>query len=550
MRWILICVIGFLFFNAGAQRLYLKLAAAKPANDSLVSSQSEQKSFQDITKLRVEFEKIVDNLHHKGYFNLRFSELYQENDSLFSSKIQLNKKYNFIKFYGVESYDGIFESETDHVKTENLSDFLYKVLNFYSKKGKPFSQIKLKNISFTESDTVYAELSLQVSKTRKLDDVVIRGYERFPRPFITNYADIKIGEIFDKDKLVEKSEKIELLKFVKQKQPPQVQFAKDSTKLFLYLERNQANSFDGFIGFNNSENNEFQLNGNIDLNLVNNFHAGEEIQLNYKNDGNAQEWFDATLRLPYILRTKFGLQAGLSFFKQDSTFSNTKQHLKLDYQIKSDLNIGLKATFENSSDLLDNSANNNISDFNRTQYGIEAQFNNPKRLNRLFLNTQFLRLGFGLANRESENLNQRQEFIEIHARQTLKLHKRQYVFVGLNGAYLNSTDYLSNELYRFGGVNSMRGFIENRFFANLYGALQTEYRYVLGSNLYVHSVLDYGFYENDIDRFSENLYSVGFGFGLETKAGVLRLILASGGSDSQRLEFRNTQIHIKFISIF
>ena len=88
---------------------------------------------------------------------------------------------------------------------------------------------------------------------------------------------------------------------------------------------------------------------------------------------------------------------------------------------------------------------------------------------------------------------------------------------------LNSDSFLSNELYRFGGVNSMRGFAENRFFANLFGTIQTEYRYVLGSNLYMHSVLDYGFYENEVDRFSENLYSVGLGFGLETQAGVLRL---------------------------
>ncbi len=549
MRWITVCVIGFFVYSVNAQKLYLKLNAKNPSNDSLVSALSSQKSFSDISKLKLEFDNIIEILQNEGFFNLRYADLYQENDSVFSSNLELNKKYSYIKFSNRDVVDPLLDDEVDHVHAEDLSEFLYRILNFYSKKGKPFSQVKLKNIEFNKSDTVYADLALEVSETRKLNEIIIRGYEKFPRSFLPNYANIRINETFDKDRLVSKSEKIETLNFVRQKQPPQVQFTKDSTKLFLYLEKNQANSFDGFIGFNNSDENEFQLNGNIDLNLINNFHAGEEMQLNYRNDGNAQEWFDANLRIPYILRTKFSLQAGLGFFKQDSTFSNTKQHIKLDYQLLPDINIGVKALFENSSDLLDN-ATNGISDYNKTRYGLEAEYNDPRRLNRLFLNSQFLRLSLGFAARDSEGFEQNQEFIEIQARQIFRLQKRQYAYVGLNAAYLSSDTYLSNELFRFGGINTMRGFVENRFFANFYGALQTEYRYILGSNLYVHSVLDYGFYENDIDRFTENLYSLGFGFGLETKAGILRLVLANGGSDTQKIEFRNTQIHLKFISVF
>ena len=92
--------------------------------------------------------------------------------------------------------------------------------------------------------------------------------------------------------LIKKSERLDALAFVNQSKTPQVQFMQDSTKLFLYLEKSQANSFDGFLGFNNSDENDFQLNGNIDLTLINNFNGGEEINLNYRNDGNAQEWFD------------------------------------------------------------------------------------------------------------------------------------------------------------------------------------------------------------------------------------------------------------------
>jgi outer membrane protein assembly factor BamA len=145
---------------------------------------------------------------------------------------------------------------------------------------------------------------------------------------------------------------------------------------------------------------------------------------------------------------------------------------------------------------------------------------------------------------------QRQKFVTLKGRYIVQIGKRQYLYSGLEAAFLSSNEYLTNELYRFGGINNIRGFAENRFFAHMYGILQTEYRYVLGSNLFIHSVLDYGLYENAVNNFDDSLYSVGVGIGLQTNAGILRFIAANGGSSSQNIEFRNTQIHIKFITIF
>ena len=213
--------------------------------------------------------------------------------------------------------------------------------------------------------------------------------------------------------------------------------------------------------------------------------------------------------------------------------------------------MGLTVAFENSSNLLDEElTRDDIQDYDKNRYGLSIVYNRPKRFSNLFLSNQQVSFNVGVGNRSAGDIKQNQRYVEINGRQIFKISKRQFIYTGLNAAFIDSDDYLSNELYRFGGINSIRGFIENRFFANLFGTIQTEYRVVLGSNLFVHSVLDYGFYENEIDRINENLYSVGFGFGLETKAGVLRLIFANGGSDSQDIEFGNTQIHLKFISVF
>jgi len=550
MKSIIVLLLGFWSITASSQDLYLKLYSKHPKQDSLLKTITPKQSFKDFESLKNTSNEIINRLQFQGYLNLRPKKIKSINDSVFQLELNLRKQYNIVFLKNHSAFPKIFKKTKPYIEVENLSKTLYDILNQLSQEGKPFSQISLENIEFKKSDTVYANLNLYESNKRTLDKVVIRGYDKFPRAFLKNYANLKIASVFNREQLIKMSEKLDVLQFVSQTKTPQVQFTKDSTNLFLYLERSQANSFDGFLGFNNSDENDFQLNGNIDLKLINNFHGGEEINLNYKNDGNAQEWFDIRLRLPYIFKSRFSLEAGLGFFKQDSTFSNNTQRVKLDYQLTQNINVGLTAEFETSTNLLDENERSDIQDFEKNRFGISGVYSNPRRFSKLFLSSQYVNLSFGLGNRQTQDLDEDQQYLSLNARQILKLDKRQYIYIGVNSGFLNSDLYLSNELYRFGGINSIRGFAENRFFANLFGTIQTEYRYILGSNLYAHSVLDYGFYENNIDRFSENLYSLGLGFGLETQAGVLRLIFANGGSDTQNLEFKNTQIHLKFLAVF
>lgn len=551
MKCIFILIFGLSCLVTKSQNLYIKLKGVNEKGDRIVHKFQTKNSFKDFKSLKEASDKILYNLQQEGYYNLRSKSFKALNDTTYLHKIKLNRKYSFIHLNNYDKYSDIFQDLDPYIKVVDLQNSIDLILNQLSQEGKPFSQIKLENIKFNQSDTIHADIVLSQSYKRKLDEIVLRGYDKFPKVFLKNYTGLKKGILFNRDQWIENAERLNALRFVNLSKTPQVQFTQDSTKLFLFLEKSQANSFDGFIGFNNSDDNTFQLNGNIDLSLVNNFNTGEEIQLNYKNDGNAQERFDARLRLPYLFKTRFSAEAGLGFFKQDSTFSNNTQDLKIDYQIGRPLNIGLTAAFESSTNLLELETNtDDIQDFDKSRYGIDAVYQTLKPYSSLFLSNQFLKISFGVGQRETMNDTETQQYISLEGRHIFKIDKRQYIYLGTNAGYLNSKRFIRNELYRFGGVNTMRGFAENRFFANLFGTLQTEYRYILGSNLYVHSVLDYGFYENSIDRFSENLYSFGVGFGLQTQAGVLRLIFANGGSDNQSLEFRNIQIHLKFISFF
>jgi hemolysin activation/secretion protein len=116
--------------------------------------------------------------------------------------------------------------------------------------------------------------------------------------------------------------------------------------------------------------------------------------------------------------------------------------------------------------------------------------------------------------------------------------------------YLKSNRYITNELYRFGGINSVRGFNENSLQANTITTLLTEYRYIATSNLYVHTILDYGYFNDTTTNTKENLLGLGFGFGLLTKNGLFNIIYANGSTKNQDAKLSNSIVHISFKANF
>jgi len=551
MKGILIVFCLLFCCPLNAQELYLKLKGGHAREDSLLLNYKPEKTFADFKTLADYKDKLTHKLQTKGYINIRTGTLIKKNDSVLELSIKLNKKYSHLYLINYKDYQNQIALNDSILNIENVEGALYSILNHLSKQGKPFSQVKLKDVHVTGSDTISAKISLEVSNKRVINAIVIRGYDNMPYAFIKNFAGIKTGNVYNRDKLIEQSERLSELSFLKQTKTPQVLFTPDSTNLYLYYEKSKANSFDGFLGFNNNDNNSFQLIGNIDLILTNNFNYGEELRLNYKNDGNQQEKFDLNVRLPYLFWSKFSVEGNLNFFRQDTTFSNSSQLIKVDYQVNKNVTIGGLYQFENSSNLLNEEMErSDIDDFEKNKFALNFNFFDPKRFNALFMPSRYLNLSIGVARRENGLSSQNQEFVSMEGRYIFKAFKRQFIYTAVEGGVLLSEDYLSNELYRFGGINSIRGFAENRFFANMYATLQTEYRYILGSNLYINSVLDFGFYENEVNNFDENLYSVGVGVGIQTKAGLIKFIAANGGSSSQRLELQNTQIHLKFLTFF
>ncbi|WP_250432964.1 POTRA domain-containing protein [Hanstruepera flava] len=558
---LLIIYIGF-SSETWCQNLQLKVSGNDSLETATIDSIGYTKIHRDFSSMEKELDTLYYTINSLGYIESNRHPLTKVNDSLFLTTIELNKRFGTIKIYYDKSLvsKAILNQVSENVTEEAfILDFrnIESALEFInlktSEKGFPFAELKLDNIIKNDDNSLEANLIIaNTNQSRSINKIIVRGYDKFPKSYLKHYLKIKTGNVLNLTEIKNKTQQLNDLPFANQIKEPEILFSKDSTILYLYIEKNKSNAFDGFLGFGTNENtNKLEFNGYLDLQLVNNLNFGESFTLKYKSDENDLRTFDVKLFLPYLFQTPLGLEGELNLFKKDSSFTTSYQKLKSHYQInpKNRIAIGLKAIQSNN---LLNQENNNplIQDYKTTFYNVRYEFLYRQNQSRLFRNNALIDLELGTGNRKLESSKTSQFEYSLEAFKIFNLNKRNSAYIRLKNISLFSDDYLENELIRFGGINSIRGFEENSLSATFYALLNTEYRYLLSSNFYLHSIIDVAYFENDIINQKEKLYSIGFGFGILTNAGLLRFNYANGKSENQNFKLSNSQIHISLSAIF
>ncbi len=437
----------------------------------------------------------------------------------------------------------------------SVEAFLNRTLAKLESMGYPLSVLQLGRISAT-GDNLQADLISQPGTRRQVNDIVINGYDKFPAGHRKQVARLYRNKSVSNDNLRAINGEFAKFRFVTQTRYPEILFTTDTTRVFVYLEKAKANRFDGFIGFSNDDEQDggkVRFNGYLDLLLVNILNTGEEFSLFWKSDGRDQKTFDAGITLPYIFKSPFGLKASLNIFRQDSTFQNTRTAIGLGYffNYNTRLYLGYEAT--ESSDI-QNAQTSSVSDYKNSFATGTLEFTAYKAEDFLFPEKSRAMLKSGFGKRNSATGDDAQWFLEAMAMHNFYLGERNIINLRTHNYYLSSERYLVSELFRFGGIRSVRGFNENSLQASLTTSLLSEYRYVLAPGLYLHSIADYAYYRDqsrDIGTGnSGSLLGLGFGFGLLTNNGLFNLVYANGTPDGQAIKLSNSIVHISFQAKF
>lgn len=544
-----ICLTSF-----GQKSMYLKIIGANDKQNKVIDSITYAKSFSNAKGVVDENNLFSDKLLKLGFLEQQILESNKLNDSTFLYRYNIGLKTNFIHIYIGEKksteIDNLFETKSDTLilPFQESESFLNSIVKKLEVKGFSMAKVKLVNLK-NKDGFVSADLNISTEQKRQLNDIVINGYDKFPEGHKKNLKRMYRNKVFNQQNLEKLYKDIEQYRFVKQTKYPEILFTKDSTKVYVYLEKTKANTFDGFIGFSNDENSKVIFNGYLDLTLNNILNSGEKLALYWKSNGEDQKTFNLGVELPYIFKSPIGLKAQLNIFKQDSTFQNTQTSIDLGYYFNYNTRLYLGYQSAESSDI-NNVNTSTLSDFENQFITSTFEFVNFKPDDFLFPEKSNYVIKLGTGKRESQFQSNNQFFGSLNLKHNFYLNNKNIVNIKSQNFYLQSEEYIINELYRFGGINSIRGFNENSLQGNVFSSILTEYRYILSSNIYVHSIIDYAYYQDKTTYIKDNLLGLGFGFGLLTKNGLFNLVYANGSTKDQAIKLSNSIVHISLKATF
>ena len=438
--------------------------------------------------------------------------------------------------------------------------------------GYPFANARLDSIAIDSVNTMQASLVLDKGKLFKVDSIVVKGSAKISKTYLYSYLGVRPGDLYNESDVQRIAVRIKELPFVKEIKPAEVLFGDKGAKIVLYLDDKKASTFNGILGFlPNSDPTQTKplITGEVHLRLSNALNRGELIDINWRKLQASTQYLDVKLAYPYLFSTNFGIDGNLNLYKRDTTFLNLVRGVGVQYLLKG--GNYLKAFVENrSSTLLTTFGLQNIqvlppnADISTTLYGIEIRDDkldyryNPRKGFSLYL-----KAGVGAKNikkndkinpevYEGLKLKSTQINTELQFSYYFPLSKRSIIKSGVQAGYQYNQNLFTNELYRLGGLNLMRGYTDESVFVSGYSIFTLEYRFLLEQNSFLFAFTDGGYYQRKVVTGFDDFvpYSFGAGISFETKIGIFSLVYALGNEFDNNIQFRNAKIHFGITNYF
>jgi outer membrane protein assembly factor BamA len=459
----------------------------------------------------------------------------------------------------------------DKFKVKEVARIQERILVWCENNGYPFAAVRLDSVQIEKDRQISASLSLTKNRFTKIDSIQVKGNLKTSEAFLYNYIGVAPGDPYDESKIAAISPRLRELAFARETQAFTILFTEKYTKLTLFLDRRKAGQFDGIVGILPDNNTgKVLFTGDVRLKLQNSLRRGELIELNWRRLQSQTQDLKARISYPYLFRTPAGVDYQIKLYRRDTSFLHVQQLFGLQYVFTG--STAIRAYVKNTtSSLLSVAGLENITtlpstaDISAISYGlgfhierVDYRFNPRMGFIADFswdIGTRTIKQNPGLNPLIYEGLKLKTTAYSstFNLEKFWPLGRRTTIMTGVKSAWqFNSGFLLRNELFRIGGLTTLRGFDEESIFASSYAVATIEYRFLLEQNSWFFAFFDQGWYENNSkDTFiTDRPYGFGTGVTFETKAGIFALTYALGSQFSQPIQFRSGKIHVGFIGLF
>ena len=552
--------------------------------DSLQTLFSPKPTYISHSNALDHLQELTDSLRNKGYFAISVDTVFKQDQQLIA-EVYLGEQTEQIVLNNTNVDETLFAELTKR-KALNwgaIELLKQKVLAFYTNQAYLQAAVQVDSLTM-QGNQLVGNLSVKKGNQYKLDSLIIKGNVQLAPAYTQRFFNLEKGQLLTTTVLEQIKQRTEQSNLFQLNGEPALFFQENGTAdIYLNLAEKRGNQFDLLIGLAPNPNplltnQKLLLTGQGNLQLLNPFGGGRELSVDYKQLQPESPILDASVYLPIVFGQRFGARGNFNLEKQDSNFVQLNYKVGANYQFEANkhLTIGYQATTSflqqvDTSLVRQTKQLPPTSDFKRNMYFGELS---NSTLNALFAPTKGIKytINLGVGSRTIEpnskvlqikdsTFNYNSLYADVNENKlALQAQSELSYFIPIKNTatvllknqagYRYFSNYFLNDMYRLGGINTLRGFDERSLFANMFTIQTAEYRLMLNQDSYF-SVFGDGAYLQNKKNDDQNLY-FGFGSGLNlaTKAGLFSMQVAAGNNNNGQVDFNKTRIHFGYVNVF
>jgi outer membrane protein assembly factor BamA len=532
-------------------------------------------TFPDTLNRRKELNNVLIALYGNGYLAASFDS-FAVDTTMLTAYLNHGTIYKWVRLSkgnmdeGIMSEAGFREKvyRGKPVNLNNLRKIQDRVLSSCENNGYPFAEVRLDSVQ-ANAGNIKAALNLTKGLFITIDSIIVKGNARLAEIYLYNYLGIKPHMAYNEELISQISTRLKELPMVAETRSFNISFHEDKASIYLYLENKKASQLDGVIGVLPDTSGKVVISGDVHVRLHSSFGYGELFDLNWKQPLPKTQDLKIKFNYPFLFSTPFGIDLNFSIYKKDTTYVQLERNIGIQYLLTGGNYI--KAFYNNKTSSLINVKQFEFvtvlppfADITTNSYGLGLRSEkldyrlNPRKgysvectaavgVKNIKKNSKLV-----LVDYDSLQLKSTQYNGEITGDYFLPVFNRGVIDIGTKAGFLESPDIFQNELYRIGGLKTLRGFDEESILASRYIIGKLEYRYLIEQNSYLFMFVNAMYYERRERNNFRHDVPIGFGAGItfETKLGIFSLNYALGREFSNPILFRSAKIHFGLINYF
>lgn len=450
--------------------------------------------------------------------------------------------------------------QPQYLEWDNFNTLIQKRLTNYDNTGYPFATVQLHNSTLT-NDTLTTTLRINKGKKNYIDSILISPANVLNYNLLTSILHLRKRTIYNQSTINEVQKRINKLGFIQLKNAPVVEYISPTISLLKLdiqtIKNNEAEALIGFLPDNVTG--KILFTGYANFKLNNALKYAEQFILRWKHTQPQVQELTTQAMVPHIAGTPLGANASLQIYKRDSTFLNSQYSTAASYRFTYTNYVQVYYQHKANSALSKNiTAQNFLPNTQTNLYGLKLAVDETNySLNPIKGIVAELSIASGLRtiNKTKNSFSQLEGYISMYKPLINKFVVHQKFAVN---TLLADTLY-THELFRTGGVKSVRGFNDESLFGSSLLQSTTELRYILGKNANVFALYDLVYIENkSTQAYATNngllvhqlLQATGVGLNIDTKTGIFTLIYALGKQNNNNFDLRTSKIHVGFNVLF